>query len=57
MAIIIVSLLIDYLQIIDMIPRPAMHSPPYDTNCTPRNEPSSARPMPLAIVMVSPTLL
>ena len=40
-----------------MIPRPAMHSPPYDTNCTPRNDPSSARPMPLAIVMVSPTLL
>lgn len=40
-----------------MIPRPAMHNPPYDTNCTPRNEPSSVRPMPLAIVMVSPTLL
>jgi hypothetical protein len=40
-----------------MIPRPAIHSPPYDTNCTPRNEPSNARPMPLAIVMVSPTLL
>jgi hypothetical protein len=28
MAIMIVSLLMDYLQIIDMIPRPAMHSPP-----------------------------
>jgi hypothetical protein len=57
MATIIVSLILDYLQIADMIPRPAMHNPPYDTNWTPRNEPSSARPMPLAIVIVSPTLL
>ena len=41
----------------DTTPSPAIHNPAYDTNWTPRNEPSNATPMPLAIVTASPTLL
>jgi hypothetical protein len=46
-----------YLQNMDTTPSPAIHNPAYDTNWTPRNEPSNATPMPLAIVTASPTLL
>jgi hypothetical protein len=46
-----------YRQKTEITPKPAIASPPYDRNITPRSTPPTVIPMPLAIIIASPTRL